>query len=794
ATLPKTSIDLLKKSSLKLINALNIYGGCNVQFALNPNTEEYYLIEVNPRVSRSSALASKATGFPIAYITSKIAVGYNLDELEIQGNKASQEPQVDYSVIKMPRFYFDKFKDTSNKLGTQMKATGEIMALGKTYQEAFLKALDSLDNGSDYLTSFDKSNEELLECITKPDDQRIYMILQLLRNGISVEKIVEKTKITSYFIEELSKVVAFEKELKLEKDIITSAKEMGMSDKVIAAFINSDEQSIRKYRINNKIIPHYAMVDSCLKNKEAIPYYYSTYHKSDITIDNSKQSILVIGSGPIRIGQGIEFDYATVHCIKTIKDMGYEAIVINNNPETISTDYRISDKLYFEPLNYEKVKDVIDKEQPIGVIIQLGGQTAINLGDMLTKAGVKILGTSYKSIDIAENRNLFEQVLQDNNIKQPKGKTISNKKQGLEVAHEIGYPLLVRPSFVLGGQAMRIVNNDSDLINYLDNVDIISESKPVLLDKYIKGKEVELDAISDGENVLIPGLMEHIEKTGVHSGDSISVYPTFSLSNEVIKEIIDITTKIGLALNIIGLYNIQFIVDELDNVYIIELNPRASRSVPFISKSTGVNVSELATRIILGEKLYQHGLVQPIDKRFYVKAPTFSFSKIEGLDTNLGPEMKSTGEAIGYDYTLNKALYKALQASGMKIKDYGTIFITVADEDKKEALKIAKRFYQLGFNIVATTNTAKFLKENGLKTKTLAKISEGSNEIIDWISNDYIKYIINTQSVGNDNENSDGYIIRTHAASNNITTFTSLDTVNVLLTILEERDINVEAI
>lgn len=799
-TLEKDTLELLSNSALKIIRALEIAGGCNVQYALNPNSNEYYLIEVNPRVSRSSALASKATSYPIARVTTLIALGYNLDEITILDSNASISPKVDYKVLKISRFPFDKFYSANRKLSTQMKATGEVMAIGLSYEEALLKALRSLEYNYDYLEYDEKENENdevLLKRVKECDDERIFIIGHLLRKGISVNKIVELSQITPYFIEKIAEIIEFEKQIKLDSTIILKAKQYGMSDKTISKILKISQDQVREFRKENNILPSYQYVDACSIN-EYVPYLYSTYNTKDNSKISNRKKVIVLGSGPIRIGQGVEFDYSTVHCIRTIKELNYEAIVINNNPETVSTDYTISDKLYFEPISLEDVLNIYELEKPEGVIVQLGGQTAINISDQLVKHGVKILGTSSETIDLAENRDLFEKLLVQENIKQPKGKAIIDLNDGAKVAQEIGYPVLVRPSFVLGGLAMRIINDEASLKSYLNTLKAIAKDKPILIDKYIVGKEVEVDALCDGKDILIPGIMEHIERTGVHSGDSISVYPSFSLSNKVINEIENITKKIGLALNIKGLYNIQFIVDQFENVYIIEVNPRASRSVPFISKVTNVNLARLATKVMLNQKIADFsldtGLLDIRTKKVFVKAPTFSFSKITGLDINLGPEMKSTGEAIGYDATLNKALYKALQASGMKIKDYGTVFITVADEDKAEALKIAQRFYDLGFNIVATKNTGKYLKNHGLRVKILAKLSEGSVEIIDWIKNGYIKYIVNTQSQNNDSDSNDGYNIRTNAAINNITTFTSLDTVKVLLSVLEERGIKVDTI
>lgn len=798
-TVEKEIVEMLAASAKKIIKSLKIAGGCNVQYALNPTSKEYYLIEVNPRVSRSSALASKATSYPIAKVTTLIAIGYTLDEIEIMDQTAIKDPVVEYNVLKVSRFPFDKFKGANRKLSTQMKATGEVMALGKNFEESLLKALRSLEYTYDYLTYDDNASEEaLLKRVKEADDERIFIIGHLLRKGVSVEKIVELSQINTFFIEKLKGIVDYEKSLTLTKESILKAKQLGMSDKVIAGVLNISEKEVRSFRKEVGVTPIFDYVDACTTN-EYLPYLYSSYEGESRNVVTDNKKVLVLGSGPIRIGQGVEFDYSTVHCIKALKKAGYEAIVVNNNPETVSTDYTVSDKLYFEPITLEDVLNIIDVENPIGVVVQLGGQTAINLCKQLADENINILGTSNDSIELCENRDLFEKILAQNNIKQPKGKAIINADEGKDVANSIGYPVLVRPSFVLGGTSMKIVNDDESLKLYLDEIGKISSDKPILIDKYIRGKEIELDAICDGEDVLIPGVMEHIEKTGVHSGDSISVFPTFSMSTKVLRKVALITKKVGLALNIKGLYNIQFIVDSNDEVYIIEVNPRSSRSVPFISKASGVNICDIATGVMLGKKLCEYDInidiIHQDKSRYYVKTPTFSFSKISGLDSNLGPEMKSTGEAIGYADTLNKALYKSLQASGMDIKEWGTVFITVADEDKEDALDIAHRFYNLGFNIVATKNTAKFLKEHGLKVKVLKKLTEGSDEILEWIKNGYIKYIVNTMSQYNNSlVESDGYAIRTSAALANVTTLTSLDTTDVLLTILEERGINVETI
>lgn len=795
-TVKKSIVDKLAQSAKKIIKELKISGGCNVQYALHPESDEYYLIEVNPRVSRSSALASKATSYPIAKVTTLVAVGYNLDEIAIMDQTAKECPKVEYNVLKLSRFPFDKFSSANRTLSTQMKATGEVMALGQTFEESLLKALRSLEythNYLDYTTT--ESDDELLKRVKNADDERLFIIGHLLRKGISPKQISELSQINIFFIEKLKVIIDCENELSLSESKIRAAKQMGMSDEVIAKKLNASEVEVREFRIKNKIIPSFDFVDACTTH-EYLPYIYSSYNRKDRNVITENKKVIVLGAGPIRIGQGVEFDYSTVHCIKTLKKLGYEAIVVNNNPETVSTDYTVSDKLYFEPITFEDVLNIIDVENPIGVIVQLGGQTAINLSSKLHEAGVPILGTTDESIQLCENRDLFEKILAKNNVKQPHGVATGNIDEGIEVASKIGYPVIVRPSFVLGGQSMKIMNSDHEMKNYLKSIPDISDERPILIDKYIKGKELELDAICDGENVLIPGIMEHIEKTGIHSGDSISVYPTFSVSTKVLRKIELITKKVGVALKIKGLFNIQFIVDGNDEVYIIEVNPRASRSVPFISKVTDINLCDLATKVMLGKSIADMGITVDLmntkSSRYYVKTPTFSFSKIGGLDSNLGPEMKSTGEAIGYDKTLNKALFKSLQASGMDIKEWGTVFITVADEDKEDVLDIAQRFYNLGFNIVATKNTTQFLKSHGMKVKCLKKISENSDEIIEWIRNGYIKYIVNTTST--QSEDSDGYVIRTSAAMANVTTFTSLDTVDVLLTILEERSINVDTI
>ena len=787
-------LKMLNDSAIKIIRELKIEGGCNVQFALHPETSEYYLIEVNPRVSRSSALASKASGYPIARVTAKIAVGMTLDEIEVAGGKGSTEPSLDYIVAKFPRFPFDKFSDASNLLGTQMKATGEVMGIGATLTESFLKSIRSLETGVCHLhmDKFDgMSRNNLMEYIAEFRDDNIYAVAELLRRGITVQEIHKVCGITEIFLEAFRSIVSMEKTLKERvNDVRTlrEAKIMGFSDKEIARLWNLTEEEIYSKRKKNGITPVFRMVDT-LHTGKYIAYLYSSYTGDNESILTDKKKIIVLGAGPIRIGQGVEFDYSTVHAVQTIKRAGYEAIIINNNPETVSTDYTTADKLYFEPLTVEDVMAIIDFENPEGVIATLGGQTAINLAEPLMKRGVKLIGTDCEAIDRAENRDRFEKVLEELGIPQPPGRAVTKIEDGVRAASEIGYPVLVRPSFVLGGRAMQIVGDENQLRQYLKTAVEIDEDKPVLVDKYILGKEVEVDAVCDGRDVFVPGIMELVERTGIHSGDSISVYPTFSISNKVKGKILQYAKALGTGIGIVGLYNIQFIVDDKDDVYIIEVNPRSSRTVPFLSKSTGYSLADMATDVILGKTLKEQGIfdLYPEEKkRYYVKVPVFSFNKIKGLDTYLSPEMKSTGEAIGYDNKLNRALYKALTASGTKLRNYGTVFATLAGDDKAEALPLIRRFYNLGFNIEGTPGTARFLKENGIRTREMKKISEGSDEILEAIRNGHIAYIINTRKVGDHVQANDGALIRQCASENNATLFTSLDTVRVLLDVLEE--------
>ena len=801
-TLSEKDHKMLNDSAIKIIKELKIEGGCNVQFALNPTTSEYFLIEVNPRVSRSSALASKASGYPIARVTAKIAVGMALEDIEIANTTAAFEPSLDYVVAKVPRFPFDKFANASNVLGTQMKATGEVMGIGSTLEECLLKSIRSLETGAYHfwLPKFDNmTNDELYAYLDLFKDDTIFCVTELLRRGETVEKLHDVTMITAYFLESLVKIIAMEEKLKanvMDEATLKEAKVMGFGDKFVAKLWNVPEIDVYNFRKEKAMFPVYRMVDTCHTNAY-IPYFYSSYTGENASKLTNKKKIVVLGAGPIRIGQGVEFDYSTVHAVTTIKNSGYEAIIINNNPETVSTDYTTADKLYFEPLTPEDVMNIIEFEKPEGVIASLGGQTAINLAEPLMKRGVKIIGTDCEAIDKAENRDSFEKILTDLGIPQPQGKAVTNIEDGVAAAKKIGFPVLVRPSFVLGGRAMQIVTTEEQLRTYLKTAVEIDEDKPVLVDKYIQGKEVEIDAICDGRDVFVPGIMELVERTGVHSGDSISVYPTFSISNKVKGTILQYAKQLGLGIGIIGLYNIQFIVDENDNVFIIEVNPRSSRTVPFLSKATGYSLADIATEVIMGKSLKEQGIfdIYPEEKkRWYVKVPVFSFNKIRGLDAYLSPEMKSTGEAIGYDDKLNRALFKALQASGMHLQNYGTVFATIADSDKDEALPLIRRFYNLGFNIQATEGTAKFLIENGIRTHVLQKISEGSEEIPDAIRQGHIAYIINTREVGSVGSASDGHMIRHFATENNVSLFTNLDTVNVLLDVLEETTLAISTI
>ena len=803
-TLTNKEYHMLRDSALKIIRALKIEGGCNVQFALDPKSFRYYLIEVNPRVSRSSALASKASGYPIARVSAKISVGLRLDEIPLANTLASFEPALDYVVTKMPRFPFDKFNDANNSLGTQMKATGEVMSVGRNVEESLLKAIRSLEVGVFHLhhAKFDgEDTESLKQYVRIGTDDRIYAIAELLRRETGVEEIAALTGIDRFFIEKFRNIVEMEKVLAshpFDIPMLLEAKRMGFSDRELGILWNCTAREIFELRRKEHIAPVYKMIDTCASEFESyIPYFYSTYEEENESIILDKKKIIVLGSGPIRIGQGVEFDYSTVHAVKTIKESGYEAIIINNNPETVSTDYTTADKLYFEPLCVEDVMNVIELEKPEGVIAILGGQTAINLAEPLMEYGVKIIGTDCAAIEKAENRDAFEKLLLDLQIPQPMGVAVTNIEDGVKVAEQIGYPVLVRPSFVLGGRAMQIVSKEKDMRNYLRTAVEVDVDKPVLVDKYIRGKEVEVDAICDGTDVFVPGIMELVERTGVHSGDSISVYPTFSISDKVKGTILTYAKKLGLGIGIVGLYNIQFIVDDKEDVYIIEVNPRSSRTVPFLSKATGYPLADIATRVMLGVTLKEQGIFRlyPEERsRWCVKVPAFSYSKLKGMDAYLSPEMKSTGEAIGYDTTLHRAMYKALIASGIKLQNYGTVMVTLADEDKEEALPLIRRFYDMGFNIEATIGTADYLKEHGVRTRIRRKLSEGSEEILDSIRAGYVSYVINTRAILSGIHYEDGVAIRRCAIENNVTMFTSLDTVKVLLDVLEEQTIKVSTI
>lgn len=795
-TLTNKEYQMLRDSALKIIRALNVEGGCNVQFALDPNSFRYYLIEVNPRVSRSSALASKASGYPIARVSAKISVGMTLDEIPIANTPASFEPALDYVVTKLPRFPFDKFPEANCVLGTQMKATGEVMGIGRTAEESLLKAIRSLETGCFHLYNpeFDgRTREELLSYIRIGTHDRIFAIAQLLRLGCDMETIAAETSIDLFFICMVKNIIEEEQRLKeMPGDIsaLSEAKKLGFSDKEIACLWGMEETDIFRIRKKENILPVYKMIDTCASEFESyIPYFYSTYEDENESLLSEKRKIVVLGSGPIRIGQGVEFDYSTVHAVKTIKEAGYEAIIINNNPETVSTDYTCSDKLYFEPLCTEDVMNVIEHEKPEGIIVTLGGQTAINLAAALHERGVHIIGTDCDAIKKAENREAFEELLSSLSVSRPRGKAVINREDGIRAAKEIGYPVLVRPSFVLGGRAMQIVAKEEQLSEYLAAATELNEERPVLIDKYICGKEVEVDAICDGRQVFVPGIMELVERTGIHSGDSISVYPPFSISDSVKQKILENTKKLGIGIGIVGLFNIQFIVDKEEQVYIIEVNPRSSRTVPFLSKATGYGLADVATMVMLGKSLKEQGITKdclPEKEQFYVKAPVFSFSKLDGMDVYLSPEMKSTGEAIGYDRKLHRAMYKAMLAAGMHIQKSGVVVVTLADEDKEEALPLIRRFYQMGFRLEATIGTAMFLEKNGIHTEVRHKLSEGSEEVLASIRAGHVSYVINTRAVLSGVHYEDGIAIRRVASRNNITMFTSLDTVQVFLDVLEE--------
>ena len=798
-TLSDKEYQMLRDCSLKLIRALKIEGGCNVQLALDPNSFNYDVIEVNPRVSRSSALASKATGYPIAKMAAKIAVGLTLDEIKnpVTGTTFAEfEPALDYVVCKIPRWPFDKFAKANRELGTQMKATGEVMAIGRTAEEAFQKAVRSLeiDQKDFYSTeAHDASDEELENKLVKAQDDRLFYLAEAFRRGYSMSDVHELTKINFYFLDIVKHIVDLEKSIAAGPDdlaVLKNAKKYGFSDHTIANLWHEDEDHVRNLRKKNHLLPVYKMVDTCAGEfVSETPYFYSTYDTENESEKTAKKSVLVVGSGPIRIGQGVEFDYATVHCVKALQKMGYEAIVINSNPETVSTDFSVSDKLYFEPLTLEDVLNVCDLEQPEGVIIQFGGQTSINLAAGLEKHGVKILGTSVEDLNRAEDRELFDQVVKELGLKQPQGITTTTHDGVIKAAEKLGYPVLVRPSYVLGGKAMEIVYNQPELEDYLQNHVDIASSHPILVDDYLDGRECDVDAICDGKRVLIPGIMEHIEHAGVHSGDSMAVYPAQTFSPAIKQKIADITKKLALKLNCRGIMNLQ-LIERDGEIYIIEVNPRASRTVPFLSKITSIEMAQVATRVIMGESLQKQGYddgLAPETKMISVKAPVFSFSKLSDVDSYLGPEMKSTGEVMGSDLSFPKALYKAFSGANMQIPDSGNILLTIEDRDKQEILPIAKRFAQIGYRIFATSGTASFLKQNHLHIALVDKIHEDSDtNILNELKDGKIDLVINT--MGHDlAKTSDGFVIRQTAIQQNIPLITSLDTARALLTALENR-------
>ena len=797
-TLGDKEYQMLRTSALNIINELQITGGCNVQYALNPDSFEYCVIEVNPRVSRSSALASKATGYPIAKVTAKIALGYHLDEIKnaiTQKTYASFEPMLDYCVVKIPRLPFDKFLTAKRTLTTQMKATGEVMSICNNFEGALMKAIRSLEQHVDSLMSYDftgLTDDELEKQLAVVDDRRIWVIAEALRRGVKYEHIHEITKIDLWFIDKISILVEMENRLKTEEltvDLLKEAKRIEFPDNVISQLTDIDEADIKKMRYDNGIVAAYKMVDTCAAEFEAeTPYYYSVFgSENEAAETNPQKKVLVLGSGPIRIGQGVEFDYCSVHCTWAFAQEGWETIIVNNNPETVSTDFDIADKLYFEPLTAEDVESIVNIEKPDGAVVQFGGQTAIKLTEALMKMGVKILGTKAEDVDAAEDRELFDEILQKTGIPRAAGGTVFTAEEAKKVANEIGYPVLVRPSYVLGGQGMKIAWNDDEIEEFIGIINTITQDHPILVDKYLMGKEIEVDAICDGTDILIPGIMEHIERTGVHSGDSISVYPAHTISEKAKETLVEYTKRLAQALHVVGMINIQFI-DMDDNIYVIEVNPRSSRTVPYISKVTGIPIVDLAARIIMGETIkgmgYTPGLAPTADY-IAIKMPVFSFEKLRGAEISLGPEMKSTGECLGIDKTFNGALYKAFEGAGVELPKYKQMIMTVKDADKPEAVGVAKRFEKLGYKIYATRSTAKYLQEHGVNALRVNKISQESPNVMDLILGHKIDLVIDTPTQGNGDKTRDGFLIRRNAIETGVYCITAMDTANALAHALE---------
>ena len=797
-TLGDKEYQMLRSSALNIINELKITGGCNVQYALNPDSLEYCVIEVNPRVSRSSALASKATGYPIAKVTAKIALGYHLDEIKnaiTEKTYASFEPMLDYCVVKIPRLPFDKFITAKRTLTTQMKATGEVMSICDNFEGALMKAIRSLEQHVDSLMSYDftgLSDDELDKQLYVVDDRRIWVIAEALRRGVSYDHIFEITKIDRWFIDKIAILVEMENRLKTEEltvELLKEAKRIEFPDNVIAGLTGKNEKDIKQMRYDNGIIAAYKMVDTCAAEFAAeTPYYYSVFGSENEAAETKPQKkVLVLGSGPIRIGQGVEFDYCSVHCTWAFAKEGWETIIVNNNPETVSTDFDIADKLYFEPLTAEDVESIVNLEKPDGAVVQFGGQTAIKLTEALMKMGVKILGTKAEDVDAAEDRELFDEILEKTGIPRAAGGTVFTAEEAKEVAHRLGYPVLVRPSYVLGGQGMKIAWNDDEIEEFIGIINKIAQDHPILVDKYLMGKEIEVDAICDGTDILIPGIMEHIERTGVHSGDSISVYPAHTISDKAKETLVEYTKRLAQALHVVGMINIQFI-DMDDDIYVIEVNPRSSRTVPYISKVTGIPIVDLAARIIMGETIkgmgYTPGLAPTADY-IAIKMPVFSFEKLRGAEISLGPEMKSTGECLGIDKTFNGALYKAFQGAGVELPKYKQMIMTVKDADKPEAVGVAKRFEKLGYKIYATRSTAKYLQEHGVNALRVNKISQESPNVMDLILGHKIDLVIDTPTQGNGDKSRDGFLIRRNAIETGVYCITAMDTANALAHSLE---------